>query len=119
VKIRCEGRFGRRGRRRKGAEASAAEFGRNAAEACALDGRRRAGRVGGDIVDGEETGFQRISVADNAQGFPWTHSRSYSGSFLLTKAKGTGSDWPWCRKIMVQHGGQVEVAERGLEGRSL
>src|SRR5207247_2794491 len=70
VKIGWEGTFGDAGGDEGLLRQALLNLTRNAAEACALaaDG----GRVGicGEIVHGEETGFQRISVTDNGPGIP-------------------------------------------------
>ena len=89
---------------------------RNAAEACALTPGGGRVVVRGDIVDGEETGFQRISVADNGPGIPVDAFSKLFRPFFTTKAKGTGLGLAVVQKIIVQHGGQVEVRNRAEGG---
>src|SRR5947208_1820820 len=62
--------------------------------------------VRGDIIDG---GFQRISVTDNGPGIPVDAFSKLFRPFFTTKAKGTGLGLAVVQKIIVQHGGQVEV----------
>src|SRR5438309_9144126 len=112
VKIRWEGTFGDAGGDEGLLRQALLNLTRNAAEACALaaDG----GRVGicGEIVHGEETGFQRISVTDNGPGIPANVAPKLFRPFFTTKAKGTGLGLAVVQKIIVQHGGQVEVRNR-------
>jgi len=65
----------------------------------------------------KETGFQRISVKDNG---PWDSVEhifeAVPAVFLRRKHRGQGSDWPVVQKIIVQHGGQVEVRNRAEGG---
>src|SRR6266851_4288786 len=75
--------------------------------------------VRGDVVDGEETGFQRISVTDNGPGIPVNTFSKLFRPFFTTKAKGTGLGLAVVQKIIVQHGGQVEVRNRAEGGAEL
>ncbi len=88
---------------------------RNAAEACA--NAANGGRVllRGEIVQGEETGFQRITVFDNGPGIPAALMGKLFRPFFTTKANGTGLGLAVVQKIIVQHGGQVE-ARNSAEG---
>src|SRR6195256_2543391 len=70
VKIRYEGRFGDAGGDEGLLRQALLNLARNAAEACALTAGGGRVVVRGDIVDGEETGIQRISVKDNGPGIP-------------------------------------------------
>ncbi len=112
VKIGWEGTFGDAGGDEGLLRQALLNLTRNAAEACALaaDG----GRVGicGEIVHGEETGFQRISVTDNGPGIPANVAPKLFRPFFTTKAKGTGLGLAVVQKIIVQHGGHVEVRNR-------
>src|SRR5216110_3949471 len=103
VKIRWEGTFGDAGGDEGLLRQALLNLTRNAAEACALsaDG----GRVGicGEIVHGEEMGFQRISVTDNGPGIPATVAPKLFRPFFTTKAKGTGLGLAVVQKIIVQH----------------
>jgi signal transduction histidine kinase len=68
--------------------------------------------VRGEIVVGEVAGFQRISVTDNGPGIPVDVSPKLFRPFFTTKAQGTGLGLAVVQKIIVQHGGQVEVRNR-------
>ncbi len=68
--------------------------------------------VRGDTFHGEETGFQRISVSDNGPGIPAEVLAKLFRPFFTTKARGTGLGLAVVQKIIVQHGGQVEVRNR-------
>lgn len=85
---------------------------RNAAEACvnAANGGRVLLR--GEIVRGEDNGFQRITVFDNGPGIPGTSLAKLFRPFFTTKANGTGLGLAVVQKIIVQHGGQVEARNR-------
>lgn len=85
---------------------------RNAAEACAqAEGGGRV-LVHGEVVKGDETGFQRITIADNGPGIPADALPKLFRPFFTTKANGTGLGLAVVQKIIVQHGGQVEVRNR-------
>jgi PAS domain S-box-containing protein len=112
VKIRCEGTFGDVGGDEGLLRQALLNLARNAAEACALS--EGGGRVGirGDIVQGEEAGFQRISVTDNGPGIPMNAFSRLFRPFFTTKAQGTGLGLAVVQKVIVQHGGQVEARNR-------
>jgi PAS domain S-box-containing protein len=112
VKIRYEGTFGDAGGDEGLLRQALLNLARNAAEACAVtaDGGRVV--VRGDILHGEETEFQRISVVDNGPGIPANVLPKLFRPFFTTKAKGTGLGLAVVQKIIVQHGGQVEVRNR-------
>src|SRR6266852_3503283 len=116
VKIRCEGTFGDAGGDEGLLRQALLNLARNEAEACALTAGGGRVVVRGDIVDGEETGFQRISVADNGPGIPVDSFSKLFRPFFTTKAKGTGLGLAVVQKIIVQHGGQVEVRNRAEGG---
>ena len=112
VKIRWEGTFGDAGGDEGLLRQALLNLTRNAAEACALaDGGGRVA-VCGEIVHGEETGVQRIRVTDNGPGIPANVAPKLFRPFFTTKAKGTGLGLAVVQKIIVQHGGQVEVRNR-------
>jgi signal transduction histidine kinase len=109
VTIRCEGRFeevaGDEGLLRQ----ALLNLARNAAEACAAtDGGGRV-KVQGEVIQGEETGFQRITVMDNGAGITADALPKLFRPFFTTKANGTGLGLAVVQKIIVQHGGQVSV----------
>src|SRR5881398_2078350 len=112
VKIRWEGTFGNAGGDEGLLRQALLNLTRNAAEACAL--AEGGGRVAvcGEIVHGEETGVQRIRVTDNGPGIPANVAPKLFRPFFTTKAKGTGLGLAVVQKIIVQHGGQVEVRNR-------
>ena len=116
VKIRWEGTFGDAGGDEGLLRQALLNLTRNAAEACALaaDGGRVT--VCGEIVHGEEAGFQRISVRDNGPGIPPNVAAKLFRPFFTTKAKGTGLGLAVVQKIIVQHGGHVEVKNRPERG---
>ena len=112
VKIRWEGTFGDAGGDEGLLRQALLNLTRNAAEACALaDGGGRVA-VCGEIVHGEETSVQRIRVTDNGPGIPANVAPKLFRPFFTTKAKGTGLGLAVVQKIIVQHGGQVEVRNR-------
>ena len=116
VKTRCEGTFGDAGGDEGLLRQALLNLARNAAEACALTAGGGRVVVRGDIVDGEETGFQRISVKDNGPGIPLNTFSKLFRPFFTTKAQGTGLGLAVVQKIIVQHGGQVEVRNRAEGG---
>jgi PAS domain S-box-containing protein len=85
---------------------------RNAAEASsdAANGARVLLR--GEVLNGEETGLQRITVFDNGKGIPPDAQPKLFRPFFTTKASGTGLGLAVVQKIVVQHGGQVEARNR-------
>ena len=109
VKIRWEGTFGDAGGDEGLLRQALLNLTRNAAEACALaDGGGRVA-VCGEIVHGEEARVQRIRVTDNGPGIPANVAPKLFRPFFTTKAKGTGLGLAVVQKIIVQHGGQIEV----------
>jgi PAS domain S-box-containing protein len=109
VEIRWEGTFGDAGGDEGLLRQALLNLARNAAEACAITAGGGRVVVRGDIVHGEEAGFQRISVCDNGPGIPASVLPKLFRPFFTTKAKGTGLGLAVVQKIIVQHGGQVEV----------
>jgi nitrogen fixation/metabolism regulation signal transduction histidine kinase len=112
VKIRWEGTFGDAGGDEGLLRQALLNLTRNAAEACALAAGGGRVAVCGEIVHGEETGIQRIRVMDNGPGIPANVAPKLFRPFFTTKAKGTGLGLAVVQKIIVQHGGQVEVRNR-------
>jgi PAS domain S-box-containing protein len=116
VKIESEGTFGDAGGDEGLLRQALLNLARNAAEACAItDGGGRV-VVRGDIVHGGEAEFQRISVSDNGPGIPVKVFPKLFRPFFTTKAQGTGLGLAVVQKIIVQHGGQVEVRNRAEGG---
>ena len=112
VRIRWEGTFGDAGGDEGLLRQALLNLTRNAAEACALAASGGRVAVCGEIVHGEETGVQRIRVTDNGPGIPANVAPKLFRPFFTTKAKGTGLGLAVVQKIIVQHGGQVEVRNR-------
>jgi PAS domain S-box-containing protein len=112
VKIRMEGTFGDAGGDDGLLRQALLNLARNAAEACAVTVGGGRVVVCGEIAGGEVAGFQRISVTDNGPGIPVEVLPKLFRPFFTTKAKGTGLGLAVVQKIIVQHGGQVEVRNR-------
>jgi PAS domain S-box-containing protein len=112
VKIRWEGTFGDAGGDEGLLRQALLNLTRNAAEACGLTAGGGQVIVRGEIVHGDEARFQRISVSDNGPGIPLNVMPKLFRPFFTTKAKGTGLGLAVVQKIIVQHGGQVEVRNR-------
>jgi len=112
VKIRWEGTFGDAEGDEGLLRQALLNLARNAAEACAIAEGGGQVVVRGDAIHGEEAEFQRISVADNGPGIPANVLPKLFRPFFTTKAKGTGLGLAVVQKIVVQHGGQVQVRNR-------
>jgi two-component system sensor histidine kinase HydH len=112
VKIRCEGSFGDVEGDEGLLRQALLNLARNAAEACGA--AKSGGKVlmRGEIVRGEETGSQRITVFDNGPGIAADVLPKLFRPFFTTKANGTGLGLAVVQKIIVQHGGQVEARNR-------
>ena len=109
VTIKCEGRFedvaGDEGLLRQ----ALLNLARNAAEACATANGGGCVTVRGEVIRGDETGLQRITVVDNGIGIAAEALPKLFRPFFTTKANGTGLGLAVVQKIIVQHGGQVGV----------
>jgi len=112
VRIWCEGTFEEAGGDEGLLRQALLNLARNAAEACALSEGGGRVEVRGEVVYGEAMGLQRISIADNGPGIPPDVLPKLFRPFFTTKAKGTGLGLAVVQKIIVQHGGQVEVRNR-------
>ncbi len=112
VRIRWEGTFGDAQGDEGLLRQALLNLARNAAEACAITEGGGQVVIRGDTVRGEEAEFQRISVTDNGPGIPANVFPKLFRPFFTTKAKGTGLGLAVVQKIIVQHGGQVEVRNR-------
>jgi signal transduction histidine kinase len=112
VRIRWEGTFGDAQGDEGLLRQALLNLARNAAEACAITEGGGQVVIRGDTVRGEEAEFQRISVIDNGPGIPANVFPKLFRPFFTTKAKGTGLGLAVVQKIIVQHGGQVEVRNR-------
>jgi PAS domain S-box-containing protein len=112
VRIQWEGTFGDAGGDEGLLRQALLNLARNAAEACAITDIAGEVVVRGEIVYGEETRFQRISVSDNGPGIPADVLPKLFRPFFTTKAKGSGLGLAVVQKIIVQHGGQVQARNR-------
>jgi PAS domain S-box-containing protein len=112
AKIRCEGNFGDVEGDEGLLRQALLNLARNAAEACASSKSGGKVLVRGEIVRGEETGSQQITVFDNGPGIAADVLPKLFRPFFTTKANGTGLGLAVVQKIIVQHGGQVEARNR-------
>jgi PAS domain S-box-containing protein len=112
VKIRWEGEFGYTAGDEGLLRQALLNLARNAAEASALTEGGGRVVVRGEVAETEGPGLQRISVADNGPGIPPNVYAKLFRPFFTTKAKGTGLGLAVVQKIVVQHGGQIEVRNR-------
>ena len=112
VKMDCEGTFGDVGGDEGLLRQALLNLARNAAEACATSGEAGHVLVCGEVVQGEEVSYQRISIIDNGPGIPAAAMPKLFRPFFTTKANGTGLGLAIVQKIIVQHGGQVAVRNR-------
>jgi PAS domain S-box-containing protein len=109
VTIECGGNFGEVAGDEGLLRQALLNLARNAAEACAE--AEGGGRVilRGEMIEGEEAGLQRILVTDNGPGIALEAWPKLFRPFFTTKSNGTGLGLAVVQKIIVQHGGQVEV----------
>jgi PAS domain S-box-containing protein len=112
AKIRCEGTFGDVEGDEGLLRQALLNLARNAAEACAASKGGGKVLVRGEIVRGEEFGFQHVTVVDNGPGIAADALPKLFRPFFTTKANGTGLGLAVVQKIIVQHGGQVEARNR-------
>jgi two-component system, NtrC family, sensor histidine kinase HydH len=91
---------------------------RNAAEAVSENAAGGRVVVRGDVDSVGALQGQRISISDNGPGIPPDSLTKIFVPFYTTKANGTGLGLAVVQKIIVQHGGTIEVrnqAEGGAE----
>src|SRR6266513_3023642 len=109
VTIECTGNFGDVAGDEGLLRQALLNLARNAAEACAeADGGGRV-TVRGEVIDVEEAAWQRVVVADNGPGIAQAAMAKLFRPFFTTETNGTGLGLAVVQKIIVQHGGQVEV----------
>ena len=112
VQLRSEGEFGNVPGDEGLLRQALLNLARNAAEACA--GAAAGGQVllKGEFVRAEGGGSQRITILDNGPGIEEAALGKLFRPFYTTKADGTGLGLAVVQKIIVQHGGRVEVRNR-------
>ena len=109
VAIECQGSFGEVAGDEGLLRQALLNLARNAAEACAeAEGGGRV-TLRGEAVENEETGWERVIVTDNGPGIEPAAMAKLFRPFFTTKSNGTGLGLAVVQKIIVQHGGQVEV----------
>lgn len=109
VSIECSGSFGDVAGDEGLLRQALLNLARNAAEACAeADGGGRV-TLRGEAVEGEDTGWQRVFVTDNGPGIAPEAMHKLFRPFFTTKSNGTGLGLAVVQKIIVQHGGHIEV----------
>jgi len=89
---------------------------RNAAESCEAAAGGGKVMVKGEVLYGEESALQRITILDNGAGIAEGSLGKLFRPFYTTKAHGTGLGLAVVQKIIVQHGGQVEARNRAEGG---
>lgn len=109
VTIECKGNFGEVAGDEGLLRQALLNLARNAAEACAETAGGGRVTVRGEVADGEEPGWQHVVVADNGPGVLQAAMPKLFRPFFTTKSNGTGLGLAVVQKIIVQHGGQVEV----------
>jgi PAS domain S-box-containing protein len=109
VSIRSEGTFGEVGGDEGFLRQALLNLARNAAEACAEAAGGGRVVVRGEVSRSDETGYQRVTIADNGPGIGADALPKLFRPFFTTKANGTGLGLAVVQKIIVQHGGQVEA----------
>ncbi|HKW34328.1 MAG TPA: ATP-binding protein [Candidatus Acidoferrum sp.] len=109
VTIECKGNFGDVAGDEGLLRQALLNLARNAAEACAETDAGGRVTLRGEVVEGEETGWQRVIVSDNGPGIPAAAMPKLFRPFFTTKSNGTGLGLAVVQKIIVQHGGHIEV----------
>jgi PAS domain S-box-containing protein len=109
VTIECKGNFGEVAGDEGLLRQALLNLVRNAAEACAETEAGGRVTVCGEVIEGEGAGWQRVVVADNGPGVAQAAMPKLFRPFFTTKRNGTGLGLAVVQKIIVQHGGQVEV----------
>lgn len=109
VQIECQGSFGEVAGDEGLLRQALLNLARNAAEACAETEGGGHVTLRGEAVENEETGWQRVIVTDNGPGIEPAAMAKLFRPFFTTKSNGTGLGLAVVQKIVVQHGGQVEV----------
>jgi PAS domain S-box-containing protein len=112
VSVRAEGSFGSVAGDEGLLRQALLNLARNAAESC--DSVEGGGNVivKGELLSGDDSALQRITILDNGAGIPDGSLGKLFRPFFTTKADGTGLGLAVVQKIIVQHGGQVEARNR-------
>ena len=116
VAIECTGSFGDVAGDEGLLRQALLNLARNAAEACAE--AEGGGRVvlRGEVVESNETGWQRLIITDNGPGITTEAMPKLFRPFFTTKSNGTGLGLAVVQKINLQHGGHVEAQNRAEGG---
>jgi len=109
VTIECGGNFGEVAGDEGLLRQALLNLARNAAEACAEAEGGGLVTMRGEMIESAEVGWQRIIVTDNGPGIAQAAMPKLFRPFFTTKSNGTGLGLAVVQKIVVQHGGQVEV----------
>ncbi|HMI50300.1 MAG TPA: ATP-binding protein [Candidatus Saccharimonadales bacterium] len=112
IRIRCEGQFGNTVGDEGLLRQAVLNLTRNAAEASGEAANGGKVLLRGEVVRGDDNGFQRITIYDNGPGIAPAAMAKLFRPFFTTKANGTGLGLAVVQKIVVQHGGQVEARNR-------
>src|SRR5690348_9932982 len=112
VQVRCEGSFDEVAGDESLLRQAIPNLARTAAEACA--DAPGGGRVilRGEMAGEERTRTQRLVILDNGPGIPPEAAPKLFVPFFTTKSTGTGLGLAVVQKIIVQHGGRVDVENR-------
>jgi len=112
VKIDCQGSFGEVSGDEGLLRQAMLNLARNAAEACCFGNGHGQVVIRGELAHGDAAESQLITVIDNGPGIPQDALPRLFRPFFTTKVHGTGLGLAVVQKIIVQHGGQVEVRNR-------
>jgi signal transduction histidine kinase len=82
---------------------------RNGVEACAENEGGGLVVLRGDMLNGTDSQWQRITISDNGPGISSPALANLFRPFFTTKPQGTGLGLAVVQKIVVQHGGQIEA----------
>jgi two-component system, NtrC family, nitrogen regulation sensor histidine kinase GlnL len=116
VAIECQGNFGEVAGDEGLLRQALLNLARNAAEACAESEGGGCVTLRGEVVEGDEIGWQRVFVTDNGPGIAPAAMHKLFRPFFTTKSNGTGLGLAVVQKIIVQHGGHIEVRNRTKGG---
>ena len=112
IRIRCEGTFGSVPGDEGLLRQVLLNLTQNAAQACEQASNGGRVLVRGQFLKGDDAESQRISIFDNGPGIPVETLEKLFRPFYTTKANGSGLGLAVVQKIVLQHGGRVEVRNR-------